>query len=64
MEMMETEATPIATSGKQHRICPKCKKGSLTERVRRPILVKILLGWLPLKRYRCYQCYKKTYVLG
>jgi hypothetical protein len=63
MKTKETLHSPSETGEKKNRICPKCKKGGLTERVRRPILVKVLLCWLPLKRYRCYHCYKKTYVL-
>ncbi len=49
---------------KDARICPKCKKGHLDERVPRGTLVKTLLFWLPVRRYRCYNCYKKTYILG
>lgn len=43
------------------RICPKCKKGVLDTRVPRSRLVKIFAFWLPLKRYKCYYCSKKSY---
>jgi hypothetical protein len=44
------------------RLCPKCKKGQLDNRVRRGFFVKNFLFWLPLKRYLCYTCTRKTYV--
>jgi len=44
-------------------ICPKCKVGSLKERVPRSKFVKTFLFFIPLKRYRCYKCNKKPYVL-
>jgi hypothetical protein len=42
--------------------CPKCKHGVLDERVPRGFLVKYLLGFLPLRRYICYACFKKSYM--
>ena len=44
--------------------CPKCKIGRLETRVKRGVLVKTFLFWLPIKRYRCDNCYRKSYVLG
>jgi len=44
-------------------ICPKCKVGNLKERVPRSKFVKTFLFFIPLKRYRCYKCNKKPYVL-
>jgi len=49
---------------KQRKPCPKCGKGKLAERVSRPGLVKAVLFWLPLKRYICHICNKKTYIFG
>lgn len=44
------------------RRCPKCKKGTLDYRTPRGFLVRSLLFWLPIKRYRCGNCNRKTYV--
>jgi hypothetical protein len=33
-------------------------------RTPRPQVVKILLGWLPLKYYKCYMCDRKKWILG
>ncbi len=35
--------------------CPKCKCDAV-RRVPRPVLVKSLLGFLPLRRYQCLSC--------
>lgn len=43
-------------------LCPKCKKAILFERVPRSILIKGLLFFLPLRRYKCYGCNKKPYI--
>jgi len=45
------------------RKCKKCNLGILENRVKRPILVKVVLFWLPIKRYKCYYCNKKSYIL-
>jgi len=42
--------------------CPKCGQGFLNSRVKRPAAVKDFLFWLPLKRYKCNKCAKKTYM--
>ncbi|MVT08897.1 hypothetical protein [Chitinophaga tropicalis] len=42
--------------------CPKCKHGTLDDRVPRGFFVKYVLGFLPLRRYICYACFKKTYI--
>lgn len=42
--------------------CPKCKHGVLDDRVPRGFIVKYLLGFLPLRRYICYACFKKSYI--
>ena len=44
--------------------CKKCHRGFLDSRVRRALLVKVALFWLPIKRYRCNFCDKKTYLFG
>lgn len=46
------------------RKCPKCGKGFLEFRTPRAWWVKLTLFWLPLKRYKCGHCNKKTYVYG
>jgi hypothetical protein len=43
--------------------CRKCGVGRLDTRTKRGFLVKVLLFWLPIKRYRCDTCFKKSYVL-
>ena len=44
--------------------CKKCHRGVLDSRVKRPLLIKVVLFWLPIKRYRCNFCDKKTYLFG
>jgi len=46
-------------------ICP-CGKGKRAdlERISRGMLVKTLLFWLPLKRYKCMKCRRKRLILG
>jgi hypothetical protein len=46
-------------------LCP-CGKASRAEleRISRGFLVKTLLFWLPLKRYKCYRCRRKKLVFG
>lgn len=46
------------------RLCPKCKVGTLDQRVPRPQYVKVLFFWLKLQRYQCYRCKKKSYVIS
>lgn len=46
------------------RKCPKCKNGTLDHRTPRGFLVKTFLFWLPIRRYRCSKCTKKSYILG
>lgn len=43
--------------------CPKCKIGKLDERVHCSLPVRLFLFWLPIRRYICYRCGKKSYVL-
>jgi hypothetical protein len=55
------------SSSKVERIelhdCPKCKHGVLEDRVPRGFFVKYVLGFLPFRRYVCYNCLKKSYIL-
>jgi uncharacterized protein YlaI len=46
---------------KKYLSCPKCKKGDLDTRIPRPLAVKRLLGWLPIRRYLCNNCQSKVY---
>ena len=41
--------------------CPKCKLTDTADRIRRPMIVKLMFFWLPLRRYRCLFCLKTTY---
>ena len=43
-------------------VCPKCGKAALDTRVHRPAMVKLLFFWLPLKRFECSFCFKRSYV--
>jgi hypothetical protein len=44
--------------------CLECRNGTSMHRTKRALAVKILLFWLPIKRYKCTKCSKKTYILG
>ena len=44
--------------------CKKCHRGVLDSRVKRPLLIKVTVFWLPIKRYKCNCCDKKTYLFG
>lgn len=48
---------------KSYPFCPKCKK-RMEDRVARSTFVKTFLFWIPLKRYKCYSCNRKRYVLN
>ncbi len=61
MTALITEQDPENKDFKKWPLCPKCKV-KLGPRVHRPLLFKTLLGFLPLKRYYCYQCKQKKYV--
>lgn len=43
--------------------CPKCKKAKLYERVPRATWVKTLFFFLPIKRFKCHHCGKRSYIL-
>ncbi len=52
----------IRAQGKRLPMCPKCK-APLDDRVPRGAFVKTIFFFLPLKRYICYKCQRKRYVL-
>ena len=52
----------IVSQGKKLPLCPKCKT-QFDDRVPRSYFVKTLLFFLPLKRYICYRCQRKRYIL-
>lgn len=58
LSLSEHEKTEI----KKAPVCPRCKS-ELDNRVPRGFLVKKFLFFLPLKRYMCYKCQRKRYVL-
>jgi transposase-like protein len=53
---------PQKKAVKSYPVCPKCKK-RMDIRVTRAILVKMLLFWLPIRRYKCSNCSRKRYIL-
>lgn len=54
----------METSPTTRQECKKCHKGVLQSRVKRAFLIKVALFWLPIKRYKCNYCNKKTYLFG
>jgi Fe-S-cluster-containing hydrogenase component 2 len=44
-------------------VCPSCNH-SYCERIPRTKIVKALSFWLDVRRYKCYGCWRKFYVLG
>jgi len=48
---------------KKYPVCPRCKT-EMDSRVSRGMLVKSLLFFLPLKRYKCFGCGRKTYAMN
>ncbi|MEO7211619.1 hypothetical protein [Mucilaginibacter sp.] len=44
--------------------CPKCAVGILNRRAKRPFWMKTLFFWLPIKRYECGSCFRRSYVFG
>ena len=57
----------IISAGKQKEVntyqaplCKHCRKASLS-RIQRGAIIKAFFSWLPLKRYICYRCHRKTY---
>lgn len=55
--------TTPAKEKKRYPACPKCKT-EMDTRVSRGFLVKSLLFFLPIKRYKCYGCGRKRYSLA
>jgi len=48
----------------ERKKCKKCNKGRLYTRVQRGLIVRSLLFWLPIKRYRCDSCNRTSYIYG
>ncbi|MDB4903168.1 MAG: hypothetical protein JWQ63_2449 [Mucilaginibacter sp.] len=45
--------------------CPKCESEFYpNDRIHRGFFVKTFLFWLPLKRYQCHNCKRKSYLWG
>jgi len=53
---------PIIAQYKKMPVCPQCKT-QFDSRVPRSVFVKNILFFLPLKRYMCYKCQRKRYLL-
>jgi transposase-like protein len=53
---------PISAQHIRLPLCPRCKS-ELDSRVPRGFFVKKMLFFLPLKRYICYKCQRKRYIL-
>lgn len=49
-------------NSKNYPVCGKCNK-RMDNRITRGALVKTLLFWLPLRRYKCNSCGRKRYVM-
>jgi ribosomal protein L37AE/L43A len=60
--MISTPSEEDLTAQRKYPLCPKCKT-ELDNRISRGFLVKKFLFFLPLKRYICYKCQRKRYVL-
>jgi hypothetical protein len=58
-QLIETDKA--AVTGNNIPTCRICNNS--LERIHRPWLIKILLFWLPLKRYYCYSCLKDRWML-
>jgi len=48
---------------KMYKKCPHCTHGVLADRVRRAPMMKLVF-WINVKRYRCNNCDRKTYVFS
>lgn len=63
MAISTNAETGLKPERKKTPVCPRCKV-ELDGRVPRGFLVKHLLFFLPLKRYICYRCQRKRYILA
>jgi DNA-directed RNA polymerase subunit RPC12/RpoP len=61
MNYPEETLVQAVTRTRRRMLCPKCKHGIL-DRIPRGTVVKSFLGFLPLRRYICYRCFRKVYV--
>lgn len=58
-------ATIVALAPASKKTCPCGKKNDPNmERIRRTFFMKTFLFWLPLKRYRCYECMRNRWTFG
>jgi len=58
LSITEQEKTEV----RKAPLCPRCKS-ELDTRIPRGFFVKKILFFLPIKRYMCYKCQRKRYVL-
>jgi transposase-like protein len=56
------DKTDKSKAVKSYPVCPKCKK-KMDSRVARGTLVKMVLFWLPIRRYKCSSCNRKRYIV-
>jgi len=50
---------------KKELLCPRCKKSiSPRDRVSRGWFARTFLFWMPLRRFMCYNCNRKHYIIG
>jgi hypothetical protein len=59
---MVDENAFLLNAVRDEQICSFCKHSS-TDRIPRNWLVKLLFGWLPVKRYMCYKCKRKYHTI-
>jgi transposase-like protein len=62
MVVQSNQQQDIKPLQKKRPACPRCK-AELEERVPRGFFAKHFLFFLPIKRYICYRCQRKRYVL-
>ncbi|MDN3547128.1 hypothetical protein [Mucilaginibacter aquaedulcis] len=55
-----SQAKQMETNTHEAPLCKHCRKASLN-RIHRGSFVRTYLFFLPLKRYICYRCHRKTY---
>jgi len=56
---MPQDSTPTSKA-REKIVCPDCKQPTI-ERISRPTLFKLFLGWTEKRRFKCYNCYKVFY---
>lgn len=58
-----TDGHNLPHYNRDQSICPRCRADTHADRVPRSWWIKLLFGWLPLKRYMCYKCKRKYYII-